>query len=317
MKQLSFKKIFLILMPFVSKGALYSPYNTSIAQEISEKAQSLKNDFEGPRAAALKMLAAACIDHKTIRGQLGLFCFSKIIEMQNCYLITESEAPLFHQTVAELCAKMGVAKPILCIVPDQIACGAQRIPGFPAIFCLGKPFAEKMDAESLNAIIAHEIGHITLHHGETQIFFGMGMNISLIPSGLHLMKGLLTNSWPNCALQAIQLLSTYGATYLAFMKYSRATEVSADRVAAQLYGKEKVINALEQSKKLLHIDETEEFENEEPNSDNHESHTSALIVTIQPVPEKWHSKLWTWVKKLTHDHPSYDDRIETLKSSDK
>ena len=153
--------------------------------------------------------------------------------------VTPQEAPELHGMIDRLCALADMPKPRVGIsdlaVPNAFATG--RSPD-RAVVCVTTGILQTLDAEELEAVLAHELSHVA-HRDVLVMTVASSAGIA---AGL-LMRfaqfGGLGRSRNNSALPAILVslvvsLVVYAVSFLLLRLLSRYRELSADRAGAYL-----------------------------------------------------------------------------------
>jgi heat shock protein HtpX len=177
----------------------------------------------------------------------------------NGHVVTEQEAPELHGVVDRLCALADMPKPAVAIadsdVPNAFATG--RSPR-SAVVCATTGLLRRLDADELEAVLAHELSHIA--HRDVAVM--------TIASFLGVLAGLITrfglyaglyggfgqrngdgdgDGEDNTALVLVAVVAVsavvYGISFVLTRALSRYRELAADRAAALLTGRPSVLAA--------------------------------------------------------------------------
>lgn len=153
--------------------------------------------------------------------------------------VTAEEAPELHGMIDRLCALADMPKPRVGIadmtVPNAFATG--RSPD-RAVVCVTTGILRTLDAEELEAVLAHELSHVA-HRDVLVMTVASSAGIA---AGL-LMRaaqfGALGRSRSNSTLPAVLIalvvsLVVYAVSFLLLRLLSRYRELSADRAGAYL-----------------------------------------------------------------------------------
>ncbi|PKH44141.1 heat shock protein HtpX [Nocardioides alpinus] len=153
--------------------------------------------------------------------------------------VAPEEAPELHGMIDRLCALADMPKPRVGIadmsVPNAFATG--RSPD-RAVVCVTTGILQTLDAEELEAVLAHELSHVA-HRDVLVMTVASSAGIA---AGL-LMRaaqfGALGRSRSNSALPAVLIalvvsLVVYAVSFLLLRLLSRYRELSADRAGAYL-----------------------------------------------------------------------------------
>jgi len=213
--------------------------------------------------AVLIMLIKSAVLAILVAGGLlfAQYWFSDRIALyaMNGHLVTAQEAPELHGVVDRLCALADVPKPAVAIadsdVPNAFATG--RSPS-SAVVCATTGLLRRLDAEELEAVLAHELSHIA--HRDVAVM--------TVASFLGVLAGLITrfglyaglyggfgersgdgdgDGEDNTALVFMAVVAVsaavYGISFVLTRALSRYRELAADRSAALLTGRPSVLAA--------------------------------------------------------------------------
>lgn len=171
------------------------------------------SDFIHPEdAAALKQLESIPGFPAFVKSilSLGLERLQYGINMASCVRLSEKQLPQIYRHLPPICQKLGINEPEFYLEmdpnPNAYTFGDSRI-----FITVTSGLLEMMDDEELDAVIAHECGHILCHH-------------------------VLYHSIARYILAGIDSLGILGALtvpiQLAFLYWQRKSELSSDRAAA-------------------------------------------------------------------------------------
>lgn len=153
--------------------------------------------------------------------------------------VTPEEAPELHGMIDRLCALADMPKPRVGIsdlaVPNAFATG--RSPD-RAVVCVTTGILRTLDAEELEAVLAHELSHVA--HRDVLVM--------TVASSAGIAAGLLmrfaqfggmgrsrtSSSLPVVLVAVVVSLVVYAVSYLLLRLLSRYRELSADRAGAYL-----------------------------------------------------------------------------------
>jgi heat shock protein HtpX len=153
--------------------------------------------------------------------------------------VTPQEAPELHGMIDRLCALADMPKPRVGVadlsVPNAFATG--RSPD-RAVVCVTTGILQTLDAEELEAVLAHELSHVA-HRDVLVMTVASSAGIA---AGLLLrfaQFGGMGRSRNNSALPAVLVallgsLVVYAVSFLLLRLLSRYRELSADRAGAYL-----------------------------------------------------------------------------------
>ena len=177
----------------------------------------------------------------------------------NGHVVTAQEAPELHGVIDRLCALADMPKPAVAIadsdVPNAFATG--RSPR-SAVVCATTGLLRRLDADELEAVLAHELSHIA--HRDVAVM--------TIASFLGVLAGLITrfglyaglyggfgqrngdgdgDGEDNTALVLVAVVAVsavvYGISFVLTRALSRYRGLAADRAAALLTGRPSVLAA--------------------------------------------------------------------------
>ena len=153
--------------------------------------------------------------------------------------VTPEEAPELHGMIDRLCALADMPKPRVGIadmgVPNAFATG--RSPD-RAVVCVTTGILQTLDAEELEAVLAHELSHVA--HRDVLVMTvasSAGIAAGLLMRGAQ--YGAMGRSRNSSALPAVLValvvsLVVYAVSFLLLRLLSRYRELSADRAGAYL-----------------------------------------------------------------------------------
>ena len=154
-----------------------------------------------------------------------LFSDRLTLRMAGALPVTEAEAPELYRIVRTLCGRAELPLPALYLIPEAQpnACAVGRHPGRSAI-AVTDGLLEQLDRDELEAVIAHELGHIK--NGDT-----LGGGMAAIPAG-----GLtwLLRSLPRLPALILLLLFAPFAACLIRVLIPRDLEFRADAAATRM-----------------------------------------------------------------------------------
>jgi heat shock protein HtpX len=166
-----------------------------------------------------------------------------VLKMYGAKEVSPTESPQLHQIVDRICARAGLPKPKVCIIPIDVpnAFATGRNPKHAAVACT-QGILRALTWEELEGVIAHELGHV--RNRDTLIATIAASIAGLIGSLAHVAQfGMIFgghsdndegNSNPFALLLMI-ILAPIMAMIIQ-MAISRTREFAADRAAAQLTG---------------------------------------------------------------------------------
>lgn len=163
-------------------------------------------------AAALKQLESIPGFPAFVKSvlSLGLERLQYGINMASCIRLSEKQLPEIYRHLPPICQKLGIDEPEFYLemnpFPNACTFGDTKI-----FITVTSGLLETMDDEELDAVIAHECGHILCHH-------------------------VLYHSVARYILAGIDSLGVLGKLtipiQLAFLYWQRKSELSSDRAAA-------------------------------------------------------------------------------------
>lgn len=155
-------------------------------------------------------------------------------------VVGADEYPELHAVVERLCTLTDLPKPRIAVartdMPNAFATGHNRR---TATVCVTTGIMERLDAQQLEGVVAHELAHI----GNRDVVVMTVASFLATVAGLLIRMGAYTNlsrSRDNTALVflAVTLIAvaTYVISYLLLRALSRYREYAADRGAAIMTG---------------------------------------------------------------------------------
>lgn len=178
-------------------------------------------DFVHPAdAAALRQLenlpAFPMLTKKAM--EYGLEMIQRINNLSYCIKLTENQMPEIYSRLVSVCGKMGMPVPELYMDTTDVLNAYTTGDTRPCIV-LTEKLMNEFTGEEIEAVIAHECGHILCHH----------VLYSTLADFLLMGTDELVNS-----LGVFGTLSSTAIIPLKFamMAWSRASELSADRAAS-------------------------------------------------------------------------------------
>lgn len=151
-----------------------------------------------------------------------------LINMSRKIHITEKQIPKIFNMVKSICHKIGIDMPELYLQldrePNAVVYGTEKF-----TIVINSGLLECFEDDEIYAVLAHECGHIACKHGLYHTVGGLVLNGSSI--GLHELGNRLNQ---NGVLGKVigNLVNAIDSTLeLALYKWSRCSELSADRVA--------------------------------------------------------------------------------------
>lgn len=132
--------------------------------------------------------------------------------------LSGTQMPEVYNRLPPICQQLGIAVPELYLqmspIPNAWTSGSKRV---FIVVTLG--LVRRFNEEELDAVLAHECGHILCHH----VIYSMLAN-AIYDLGDSMMEGIL-GSIGNLAMKPVKQ---------ALFGWSRASELSADRVACMI-----------------------------------------------------------------------------------
>jgi heat shock protein HtpX len=133
--------------------------------------------------------------------------------------VAPEDEPALHGTLDRLCGLAGVAKPRVLIaeidLPNAFAIGDE--------LCVTRGLLARLDPRELEAVLAHELGHLA-HHDGTVLEYAAA-------------PGLVCGTYLRFGIYALFGQVVYWLSTLLVIMLSRAREFSADRAGAVLTGR--------------------------------------------------------------------------------
>ena len=152
--------------------------------------------------------------------------------------VTPEEAPELHGIIDRLCALADMPKPRVGVadmaLPNAFATG--RSPG-RAVVCVTTGILQTLDAEELEAVLAHELSHVA--HRDVLVMTlasSAGIAAGMLTRGVAWGGGGRRNGGGAPAFVVVLVLSlvVYAVSYLLLRLLSRYRELCADRAGAYL-----------------------------------------------------------------------------------
>jgi heat shock protein HtpX len=158
--------------------------------------------------------------------------------------VTPEEAPELHGMIDRLCAMADMPKPRVGVadldIPNAFATG--RSPN-RAVVCVTTGILQKLDAEELEGVLAHELSHVA--HRDVLVMTiasSAGIVASMLTrsaqyGGVHLSRGSDRNNSGGAPAYLVALLVSlivYAVSFLLIRLLSRYRELCADRSGAYL-----------------------------------------------------------------------------------
>lgn len=182
-------------------------------------------DFMHPKdRAALEQLECIPGFSSIVKKLLatGIEQYQYGINMASRIRLSERQLPEIYLHLPPICEKLGIPEPELYLAmdpqPNAWTAGDTRV-----YITLTSSLIEYLTEEELNAVIAHECGHILCHH----VLYGT-------------MANILTNT-----ADAIGILGSFATPVkIALCYWTRMSELSADRAAALVTSPEAVSSVM-------------------------------------------------------------------------
>jgi Zn-dependent protease with chaperone function len=231
--------------------------------------------------------------------------------------LPKSKAPLLHDKVEQLAARLHVAKPIIFVCfDDSVALQTCEALAFSqdgflcrANVVVGAQVLMGMDDTSLEVLLVHELGHIKLEHTRLLKAFHPRRDVLCALSGLMsaaLVMGVGIKQWKYRILTFLgtgclftYLLRKFCSERGVWGYFNRACEIEADRIAIDLYGSEAFIKAMQQLAYIYTL---------EDDALSKDEITEALGDSLSPDEDQ--DTLWQSIKSANNeDHPSLYERI--------
>lgn len=164
-----------------------------------------------------------------------------VLKMYKAREVTPQEAPQLHQMVDTLCARMGLPKPKVCIVPTEVpnAFATGRNPEH-GVVAVTEGIMRALSYEELEGVVAHELGHI--RHRDTlvstvaaSIAGAISMLANMGQWGM-LFGGSRDREGGNPIVMIAMMLLAPIVAMMVQMAISRTREYGADRAAVEATG---------------------------------------------------------------------------------
>lgn len=162
-----------------------------------------------------------------------------VLSMYKAQELSVGDSPLIHSMVDELCAKAGIPKPRIFLIPEQApnAFATGRNPEH-AVVAVTQGLLQTLNPDEIKGVVAHEIGHIRNRDILIQsVASVVGGAITFLANmaqwGAVLGRGNNSGNVFSTLLMAI--LAPIAATLIQ-MAISRSREYIADQTGAQISG---------------------------------------------------------------------------------
>ena len=162
----------------------------------------------------------------------------KIVNMSCMTRITEKQVPKIHLMVKSICKKIGIDMPelYLCLdrTPNAYVIGAEKY-----TIVVHSGLLECFEEDEIYAVLAHECGHIACKHGVYHTLGRLVLGGGKI--GLDEIAGAMSGRGILGSIVGGVVSLIDNALELAMYQWYRASEFSADRVAAICCGDTKPV----------------------------------------------------------------------------
>lgn len=164
-----------------------------------------------------------------------------VLKLYKARVVSPEEAPQLHRMVDDLCARTGLPKPKVCIIPTDTpnAFATGRNPKNAAVACTDG-ILRLLSYEELEGVVAHELGHIK--NRDTLVSTVAASISGAIGALAHagqfgmIFGGRDREGGANPFVLLLMIILAPIIAMLVQMAISRTREFSADRAAAQMTG---------------------------------------------------------------------------------
>lgn len=175
-----------------------------------------------------------------------------VLKMYKARVVSEAEAPELYSIVQNLCQRINIPMPKICIIPTDVpnAFATGRNPNNAAVACT-EGIMRALNRDELEGVIAHELGHVKNRDTLTStvaasIAGAIGIMSTAAQYGS--MMGMGRRDENGGGNPIILILFAIAAPFIAMliqMTISRTREYSADRAAAEMtHNPDALANAL-------------------------------------------------------------------------
>lgn len=251
------------------------------------------------------------------------FVRSTFIEGLNCVVVTPKTMPTAHAYIDELCKKSGIKTPtvFISLVDGMFNAMAQKLLASSGAIMMGQKLVEECSDQELEAVMAHEIGHIKHNHINKRLFihFGINLPVSVVLAWKLCNKIYDEHLRVNEKQLAINIAVLTGLSLLPIISnllIGKRFEKEADLFACEAEQGEGLIKFFE---KLIQKDEKYEQDFEDTKqaieevkdqfsysdyTDLHTRHTQAVGL--------YKLVRWLYYRTPLGAHPSHQDRIKAV-----
>lgn len=249
----------------------------------------------GGIAVTVALLAVMALGQLVLSERLAL-------RAMHARVVSAQDAPGLHALVERLAIQADVPMPRLAIselpVPNAFAMG--RSPKHATV-CVTTPLLQILERHELEAVLAHEVGHIKNRDVALMTLASFFASIAALVGQVAVFGGFgggrERDSGPGLAVILLVSVAVYVLSYFLMLALSRYREFAADRSAALFTGRP---SALASALRRL-----ERAARQAPEQDLREV-TSMQAFFIVPV------RAAGALSRLLATHPSTDERIERL-----
>lgn len=165
-----------------------------------------------------------------------------VLKMYKARVVSEREAPQLHQMVETLCARSGLPKPVIAIVPTDVpnAFATGRNPEH-GVVAVTEGILRALSYEELEGVVAHELGHIRnrdtlVSTVAASIAGAIGIMANVGQFGVLLGGGRDNGNGGNPIVLLVMAIVAPIVAMIIQMAISRTREFGADRAAVEMTG---------------------------------------------------------------------------------
>lgn len=160
-----------------------------------------------------------------IHSELPLLGGLRSSDPAGMLLVTECDAPRLHSCLQDLCAQLGVPKPMLFLDLNNKVCdaGAEAWGVRHSFIILNKKLIDVVTDQGMRGVLAHELAHIKHNHSLVL----SGVMVSVFFGALVLFR----YAWCEAAQNVTKLAGATLATMVVLLLVIRFCEEQADRTA--------------------------------------------------------------------------------------
>lgn len=265
--------------------------------------------------------------HKDIENYKELSYIQRLARLPfilaEAVVITHQTMPNLYAYIDALCKKNNIATPTIFISTRKSifnACAAKLFTSSGSILLCQKLLIDSSDSE-LEAVIAHEIGHIKHNHINKTLLLTVGLYIPISACIDYLFdKGNCGNNW---FIKALVAYNT--ASLMSSLIINKRFEKQADEFACNQAGKAPGLIEFFEHLETQDLDQQKQYEQDclhtqtvLENNKPHLSDDNYAALEQQFAGIKFQYKIMQWYKWFYHNtpygaHPSNQERIAAAK----